>query len=435
MRRQSAAVVGLVLAAGLVAASVEAQRGSAPVLAELLARYDRGEFADVTRAMADLPPAAPRGRVPEGSGDPTDPIFLELQRLAPPWIGAAGPEAVSRRRLVAAAFALELVNARRAVPWAARYPLLVWACELLRNGPTALPGERWWHLTAIALFEEADDWTRVLGSTRASVPRTAPGWRPAFFSRADREEFTAGHLAHARGAVPDEPRFDLADVQYEESLTFLWDNPVGINAHQTSPATVAEMQKRVTEKFTPSADPVALHPFALKVLLGRIDGIPRVAARYEALGRDERVRGDVELRLGFLGLRQESWAAALEHFANVPRFTGERVLVGLSHHFRGWIFDQTGRRDAAIQAYRDALTATPLARSTSLLLAPLLMQTGQQEEAFAVLHAAIKARPEPDQLTSGPAPFDAPIDPWPLYKRGDALRLRSFLLELRKSLR
>ena len=132
MTRVSAArcTWALTCAVAVLSAAAPADRG--PDLADLLNRYDRGEFAEVVRAMADLP-APPNAQRIARSDNPAEPVFIELQRLAPAWIETAGSDAAARRRLVLAAFALELTTARPSVSWTLRYPMLVWACELLRN--------------------------------------------------------------------------------------------------------------------------------------------------------------------------------------------------------------------------------------------------------------------------------------------------------------
>lgn len=428
----------LALSVCLATAETVATGAAAPVIGDLLTRYERGEIGAVVRDMTDLPIPPPARRLPVFGSDTSEPAYVELVRLAPAWIAAAGPDAAPRRRLVAAAFALELAYARQDVPWRARYPLVVWACELLRADPTRLPGERWWHLASIAILEDAEDWRHVLGVAKVPMPASISPKHVPFFNGADRDEFFEGHLAHVGEAFRDEPRVHLADIQYAESLTFLPDGegPLGINGQQTSPAVLESLARLLRDKFNASPPQYALDPRAVEDVLDRVNRIPKVAARYAALTAHEPLRGDVELRQGFLRLRLEDWAGALAHLEAVPRVTREAPLVSLSHHFRGWILEQTDRPDAAIAAYREALAGMPRARSTSLLLAAQLTKAGQVDEAYGVLDLALKARPAPDRraLTLAVA-ADAPIDPWPRYKRGDALLLSSFLERLRESLR
>lgn len=407
----------------------------APDLTALLDRYERGDFAAVARAMAEIPPA-PSQRTPLGQGDPNEPTFVELQRLAPGWITAAGPAAAARRRLVVAAFALELTVDRPSTPWPRSYPLLVWACELLRKNPTALPGERWWYLASIAAFADADDWSHLVGTAKAKLPIGLTASSVRFFSAADQEELALGHLSHARRAMPMEARLQLVEVQYEEHQTFLpFAGPLGINSPQTSPILLDSLDRLLRPPASKTPEK-ALDPRSAKAALDRVNRIGVVASRYEALRRHAALRADIELHQGFLDLRLEAWSGALAHLDEVPRATVEPMLIALSHHFRGWIYEQTGQRAQAIAAYRASLAAAPLARSVSILLAAQLTENGEQEEAYAILDAALKARPAPDRSRYVPWPeTPGPRDPWPLYRRGEALLLESHMQRLRETLR
>ncbi len=372
-------------------------RASVPTLEVLLSDYDRGQFQTVVRAMRDLPerPAVVGGT----DGVRLDPLFLEWEQLAPRWIAAGDP---GRRRMVAASFALELANARAASQWYLRYPFVAWACGLLRASPASHPAGRWWHLAAIAVLEDNEDWPHVMGglwtqARAATYLRRSP---KQFFGDADREEAITGHLAHARLAVPDEPRWRLAEVHYEESQTISEEaaGPIGIGAHQLS---------------------------------GR-ERIPPLVERYQALNSVPSLRGDVALHLGFLRIRMEDWDEALAHLREVPTLTQERALVSLSHHFMGWVYAQTDKRASAIDAYRNALAITPRSRSTSILLAALLLDAGRQTEAYAVMHGALEARRTPGTFAT--VETDPPPDLWPLYPRGDALLLPTYLARLRETL-
>jgi tetratricopeptide (TPR) repeat protein len=412
---------------------------AAPGLVDLLNQYERGEFDGVARAIVAMPPPAFRP-ASSLSGTPTDQFVIDMQRLAPQWIAAAGAEAAPRRRLVIASFALELAHWRRSAP-GIRYPLLVWACELLRKNPTRLPGERWWYLASIALHQKANDWIHVLGAdvVPVSVSRGMTRANVTFFSRADQEEFSTGHLAHARAALPGEPRLLLPPVHYAESLTFLASGiggPHGINSQQTSPQLLESLDRLLVSRVNASRDLRHLDSTAVKLILERVDRIPGVASRYAALGEHEALRGDAELHQGFLALRLESWDEALLHLDEVARVPSARALVGLSHLFRGWIFEQTNRVGEAIAAYRLSLEAAPLARTASILLAAQLTRIGRQREAYTILDAALKASPAPDV-----SPFhatgmlDPAPDPWLLYQRGDAVMLATYIDRLRETLR
>jgi tetratricopeptide (TPR) repeat protein len=414
-------------------------RAAAPVnITDLLDQYEQGGIAAVARAILDIPATPPATRLRVYENDASDVAYVELTRAAPAWIAAAGAEASARRRLIAAAFALELAYLRQGVPWRARYPLIVWSCELLRRQPTRLPAEHWWHLASMAILEDSEDWRHVLGVAKVPMPPTVHPRDVPFINQADREEFIDGHVDHVAQALPTEPRLRLADLHYAEYLTFLPDieGPLGIGGQQTSSGVLASLEDLLKNRSRASLALQALDPREVKDLLTRVRRIPQIVSRYAALAPEESLRADAELRQGFLRLRLEEWDVALAHLEAVPRSTREAPLVALSHHFRGWIFEQTNRREAAIAAYRDALTAVPRARSVSLLLAAQLTQVGQLDEAYALMDAALKARPAPDRrLITMAASHDAPIDPWLRYKRGDALLLTTFLERLREALR
>jgi hypothetical protein len=405
-----------------------------PTLEDLLLRYDRGEFQAAVRAVRDLPE---RPSVVGGTdGVRLDPLFLEWEKLAPGWIAAAGAGQAGRRRLVAASFALELANARSASQWYLRYPFVAWACGLLRASPASHPAERWWHLAAIAVMEDNEDWPHVIGglwiqSRAATYLRRTP---KLFFGDADREEATTGHLAHARLAVPDEVRWRLAEVHYEESQTILEEaaGPLGIGGHQTSRQQREELARAASgQKSGPQVGPLSRHGAA--AALDRLGRIPPLVARYEALNTVPSLRGDVALHLGFLRIRNEEWDEALGSLREVPKLTEEPALISLSHHFMGWAYQQTDQRAAAIEAYRKALAVSPRSRSTSILLAAQLLDAGRQTEAYALMHGALEARRTPGTFAAEEA--DPPPDLWPLYPRGDALLLPKYLARLREALK
>jgi hypothetical protein len=360
-------------------------------------------------------------------------------QVAPRWIDAAGAAAAPRRRLVAAAFALELAHARRSTGWPFRYPLIVWACDLLRTSPTGLPGERWWYLASVALLEDMGDWEHAVGSTivRKQGVEPLPPARRRFFSRADQLEYSDGHVTHARKAFPDEVRLQLASAHFAESQTFLPSSgPRGINSQQTSPALLESLDRQQRQPVGLNPDGRPAGPLDIKRILDRVDRIPRVVDQYGALYRHEPIRGDVELRQGFLALRLEAWDDALAHLDNAVATAAEPELVGLGHLFRGWVFEQTGRPEDAITAYRAALAPAPLARTTSILLAAQLTRNGRQDEAYPILDAALKASPMPDaQVFRQHGEPEPALDLWPRYRNGDAVLLTSYVKRMREALR
>jgi hypothetical protein len=61
------------------------------------------------------------------------------------------------------------------------------------------------------------------------------------------------------------------------------------------------------------------------------------------------------------------------------------------------------------------------------------LDSGRQPEAFKLLTQALEARPSPGTFL--PETVDPPPDLWPLYPRGDALLLPTYLTRLREALR
>jgi tetratricopeptide (TPR) repeat protein len=406
-----------------------------PALEDLLERYERGDFSGAVQAMRTLPKRPPV----LGGADRVrlDPLFLEWMSLAPRWIASGEAGRASRRRLVAASFALEIAHARAAVQWFLRYPFVAWACGELRSSPPPPhPGERWWHLAAIAVMQDNDDWPHVMGGlwTQARASAYLRRTPKLFFGDADREEAATGHLAHARAAVPGEVRWRLAEVHFEESQTVLEAaaGPIGIGGHQMPRAERDQLARAAAGQHVgPPLGPMS--KAAAAAALDRLGRIPSLIQRYESLNGVPSLRGDVSLHLGFLRIRLEEWDEALVHLREVPRLTPEPALVSLSHHFAGWVYQQTGQRDAAIEAYRQALATSPGSRSTSILLAAQLLDAGRQADAYALLHGALEARRTPGTFAA--AEPDPPPDLWPLYPRGDAVLLPTYLARLREAIR
>ena len=109
------------------------------------------------------------------------------------WVKAASPSEQDRRRLVAAAFGLEIAHARLTLEWQSVRDLVDWGCRLLRESPSPLPAERHWHLAAVAIGVRAAD-LQLLG----------PGSK-------------FGHFAHAMERFPSDERIQLAEVVALES--------------------------------------------------------------------------------------------------------------------------------------------------------------------------------------------------------------------------
>ena len=419
----------------------------APEIATLLPRYAAGDYDAVVRVMRTLPVVG--AGMPEALGNPLDHVFSDFRSAAAKWIAQGDPAGEPHRRLVAAAFALELAHARvDTAPWEIRRPALVWACDELRRHPTHLPGERAWHLAALATMEEAGDWIYVMGRPLAERGAFSNVRAPSFFSDADKEEYTHGHLVHAQAAAPGEPRFRLAEVEFHESQTDLstWGGPLGINGQEVS-VEVIDTLRQAAAGQSGGGGVLKIDPRSAQAIVDRVDKIPAVIAEYTTLASDERLVGEVTLHLGFLHLRLEHWDEARAFLSEVPQLTTEPAVAGLSHQFLGWVNEHTNRRDEAIAEYREALRLMPMARSASILLAAQLGIAGRQREGYEVLDAALRARPAPAGFPSFLPPSappgssgalaagESPDDPWAMYLRGDALVLPSLIARMREGLK
>lgn len=409
----------------------------APTLESLLTRYDRGEF-DAVVAEFDRLPVVPPTPARRQEDVPLDPLFVEWMALGPRWIAAGPDDGTPRRRFVAAAFALEVARARTSVDWVFRYPFLAWACEVLRSVPGRPAGHRWWYLASIGVLQDNDDWAHVMGGqwtplrARIFLRRTPMH----FIGRADQEEALAGHLSHAKAVFPEELRWLLTEVQSEESQKLFEPTmgPVGIGGHVLSKADLDEITGALKgERAGRLKGSVDL--LGAKAALHRASQVPAIAARYEALNVHPALRGDVALHLGFLHLRREEWEPALKRLADVPELAAEPAIVAMSYHLTGWIHQQAGRRDEAIAAYRRALALAPRSRSTAILLASQLGSGGATADGYAVLFDALEARPAPGVFPPATAAAQAPLDLWPLYPRGDALLVPTYIARMREALR
>src|SRR5882724_7292723 len=83
------------LAVGLPAAARVAARPAGSTIADVLARYDRGEYDKAVKQLQGVTEYGETG------------LLFELYRDGPKWIAAAGPEAAVRRQMVVATVALE----------------------------------------------------------------------------------------------------------------------------------------------------------------------------------------------------------------------------------------------------------------------------------------------------------------------------------------
>jgi tetratricopeptide (TPR) repeat protein len=114
---------------------------SAASIVELLDAYDAGRFDTVEKIVTAIPDF--------------EKFSLDLQKTSASWVTAERPEGTQRRRLIAAAVALEAAGVH-IQSWIAGRELLVWAATLARRGPPT-EAEHLWYLAAVALAQGAYD--------------------------------------------------------------------------------------------------------------------------------------------------------------------------------------------------------------------------------------------------------------------------------------
>ena len=172
MKRVAGAIA---LAAVLALQSGPRAQGLTVSFGDALTLYELGEYETVERGL----------RV-SIAGD-HDRVIPLLTREAEAWIALNGKAEIPRRRLVAAAFALELGRAGVDTQWEITRDAVEWACQLLRRAGPPTESERQWHLAALALLE-----------ANFEPPTYVP--MPALTE----------HVKHIADRFPKEPRLALA---------------------------------------------------------------------------------------------------------------------------------------------------------------------------------------------------------------------------------
>jgi len=323
-----------------------------------------------------------------------------LQRLggfevthAEEWILSGEVPAIQKRRFIAALVALEYTAARPALS-----PLLFeWGARTLRESPEPQANEQAWLRASVALAEGRGGWKLLTGVSPALAgrPVAAAGMDPLLGT---------GHLAYALSRFPDDARFKLAKV-------------VAVEAETSPPPgsiTVATTGKSVV---TDEIDAQVLNLAAT----GGAGPQKRLELAIEALNEllpADGVGAEARLRRGFLYLRLGHRDFALQQFGSID--SKDRFISYLAHLFTGWALAKDGQTDAAIAAYRRALTVVPHARSASSLLTTFAIMSGRLADAEAVAN----------DLMQKPAAGD---DPWRTYLLGDYRDYPAMIARLREA--
>ena len=369
-------VRGLIVAtaAGAAASASLARQSGRLSVRDAVVLYSRGDFGTAIRDLnTQQLKVAP------------------FTRALDQWITEGDSAVRERRRLVAAAFALDVNWSVTRTLWnqaqtnrdpsnrtppisperesLSEYysqPLVAeWAVQQLPATGVVDSLERLLWLSAIGLTEDGHAWHRL------------------------QDEI----LPAARRRLPDEPRVRLGEVLARTSL---------------------EVRERRPGYFE-ARDILRNEPLAAA---GPIPGAIRAFAPLLA---DSSLAGEVELRIGYLELRRKNWPAALTRLDAARSKSTEPVWRATADYFAGWAFEQRERPDDAIAAYKRALAITPTMRNLATRLSALLYLRNERAEAYAVLDLALNARP-------------APLDLMVVMERADARFVPEWLASIRQAL-
>jgi tetratricopeptide (TPR) repeat protein len=320
--------------------------------------YARGEFDLIARAIERI------GQY--------DRFVRELRRDAIPWIEAAAPDAVTRRRFVVAAVALETAVAvlhsidRQPTQFQEKaqsaMELVTWACSLVRRNPVPTEGEHAWHRAALA----------VLQRTAIAVRRPT----------SDGDRSVADHTRHAEERFPDDPRWTLARA--------------GGPTKSAAPPRVPGEQARLETLAKPA--------------------MVRVGREFEKLLPNKQMRAEALLGIAFSDLRRGSIESAWSRLQQVETSTTEPNLLYVARFFRGQILASRGDHASAVDAFAAALSLVPGALSGVTALAAIRFEHGERAAAVALIEDAF-AKQTVDPLRTF---MQGEFDLWPELR--DAVR-------------
>jgi tetratricopeptide (TPR) repeat protein len=410
-------LLALILCAPLLAAPSPSVR-----IVDLLNQYDRGDYQG---SLAEL--EGPNGR---------EKLRTAYAETAEFWIRTGDRDLVWPRTLVAASLALDVAKDLKPVrgqPWPGA-PLVLWACDQLRRHapPTPVAAERWWYLASIAELEAHEGWPLLIGRKNALALALNLSPESSMQRLVDSED-EAGHVGHASARFPDEPLFTLAEVEARERVTAFLEEPVVaatalLARDAIRPPEMAELQRlgAAVVAFAPRSpeDQQTLRDrAAARLALARASLVPDVVRDFAALTRFDEVRAEAELHLGYLDVRKQAWTEAQTHLSRVSHGTDDAQLLSLTDYFDGWIAQNLGDHESAIEIYRRALSRTPGAQWASWPLASELLVTGRSDarsDARAVLNTTLASRDDTEPLLT--------------YYSGTAWRIPQYLDQLRAAL-
>jgi tetratricopeptide (TPR) repeat protein len=333
--------------------------GAAPrSVTDRLALYDAGKFQEAIQGFATV----------------TDLLGAYEQLVAEggTWILAAPADDQSRRRLVAASFALEVAAVRPALSDHDRglgftlgtgpITLVAWGAVALVQRVPAAPsltrpsltasrqaGELPWFQAAASLLQRGPTYRALIRQSEA-----APLYRPATV-------FPLIETALAR--FPNDPELRLARA----------------GAYQRS---------AVSSSIGGRLRPV---PTMRSVLTSRGPGFGEAERGYRELITNEAVGAEARLRLGFIRFLKGDESEARAHFREADRLSGDADTKYAARLLTAWAWDVERRHDDALAAFRRALEIAPDAYSAAVPVAAGLQKAGRLAEAEALLQRSMVA--------------------------------------------
>ena len=370
-------------------------RAQTPNTFDLLSRYGNGQYTEVANSLKSI----------RSFGDFREELTGQAAR---DWLRRYPPEKYPGSRLIVAAFALEAAAAHLEGGWSEGKLLVEWACRLLREERVPQPGERLWHLAAIALIQG-------VGDTRYLVRDLNIAFRPPLASeRALIRTGTYDHIHHVRTRFPDEPRWSLAEVFVLE--TDAWPAPRRIDSNNLRAIEQGARRALAAQdaRERPAPDD------ALALATGRSFQVAELAReRLQLLENDIHLASEARLRIGYIHLRLGRPDAGLIALGKIQS-DDDPYVVYLARLFAAWSLADLGRHEESAAAYREALTVVPHASSAVIPLSAYLFSIGQGDEAASLLRSRQS---------------DPQGDPWRLFSYGDFRKWPTYLHDLRASLR